>query len=197
MKKVRLFIFISFILILGGCDKYISSHKYYDTNISKIGHIELLTLEEIIEKHNLSKMLKYKNIRETIGYTNHSDLKKIRIEFYIKFDNNEFTIQNLILNPCSSKKSYNVLFSEYPEKLNLIEDPYGIDRGHFYIDIEKLKELGYITKNREEQEDLCLFEEWAALYGELIYTKKHYKSNKLVYKAEEINSIVEAYEATR
>jgi len=177
------------ILSFQGCK---TKHKYYDINISKIGNIELLTIEEIREKHNLS--LNDSRMKDYLGYKDKSDLKKLKIEFFTEFSKNHST-NPLILNPCSSKKIYDIYENDYPERSQLFENENDVYRVHTYFDMEILKELGYIAKNSEEQEDLCLFTQFTSEYGMFSgLTIEHYKSNKLVYKAEEINNIVEAYE---
>ena len=195
MKKNRLFILsilvFTTLISLQGCK---DEHKYYDLNISKSGNITLEKVSNLIKIYNLNMNDELRQY--SVGYKTDNDLTSYRMGFHIDGD----IYSTAVLSFCDSTRSFNML----PPKTDIPEIQLSVgysysneNRDHFYYDIELLKKGGYITKTLENQKNLCLFLEWTETYGELIQTKKHYKSNKLVYKAEEINSIVEAYEAMR
>ncbi len=62
-----------------------------------------------------------------------------------------------------------------------------------YFDIDKLKQLGYISSDSEKQQDLCIYIYRPYMGNFSKHTK--YVSNDIVLTADEINELVREYEA--
>jgi len=217
MQKILLFITI--LVLFQACDdEYekkspdLALTEERNITIQKNGDIRLERIEEILTapylpsyKHDyLAENGRYRLYLAGDRYR--ADLNDLRMGFHI-FGK----IGGAILSPCSSTKVYDNVdntydtsrerYEEFQPGILINPDPeYSNNRptqAFIYFDIKKLRKLGYITDN---QEDLCLFNEYI-IYDEsygISYDdngiKYYYKTNKLRYKAEEINQIVKRYE---
>ncbi len=125
------------------------------------------------------------------------------ISFYFTHESRSYdpyetnSIAAIVLIPCDSSLNYDdyikypIYFrfdDKYPEE-PLLPKKYGA-----FFKVEDLKELGYIAKDRDEQKDLCLFEKMKLSgWGWVNY----FSSNRLIYKPQEINAVMDEYEALR
>lgn len=218
MNKTLLIIFLlSTLTLFQGCGSSESERKSPDLanivkkniTIQKNGDIRLERIEEILTASYLSEYATEhlsENGRYRLylaGYQDKASLNDLRLAFYIFGD-----IGGAILSPCSSTKVYDNVENTYDTSRERYEefqptlqdmpisDENQTFKSYVYFDIKKLQNLGFIT---QKQEDLCLFNEY------IVYDEDHslsddtgtkylYKSNKLRYKAKEINRIVKKYE---
>ncbi len=196
MKKLNLklgYLLVA-ILTMIGCTEQIE-HK-----ISKEGSIGLENIVETRNKYfNHSKSKKF--LEKHYNYTDklsEERLKKVyKLSFYIFYMGSKGYTENVNLGvallPCDSTLEYDS-YEKYPaydsaHYIITASAVYGV-----YFKIEDLERLGYIAKDRDEQKDLCLFEK--ALIPK-IFTKTYISSNRLIYKAEEINAIVNKYRSLK
>nr|MCH9813199.1 hypothetical protein [Campylobacterota bacterium] len=140
------------------------------------------------------------SLKKDYGYTGELTYealeKTYRLSFYVNLLDEEDNIIGMVLLPCDSSLEYDN-FEKYPahDGVQYVEYPvvneslYGA-----YFSIEALEALGYIAKDQNEQKDLCLFVRYTT---ENMSTFYKYSSNILTYTAEEINSVMDAYEVLR
>jgi len=102
----------------------------------------------------------------------------------------------LVVQPCEYDKKYDD-YTKYPFHSGGIvggnsEQNESVLSAYFLI--ENLIDAGYIVENSDEQKDLCMFQ---IGYTEGMGYKKYISSNDIVYTAEEINAVMDAYEALK
>jgi|GEM_PF-1600896 len=222
LKHSYLLVAMLLLFWMTGCEKKIN---ITDT-IAKDETLKLMSLDEIIQYDNYEQMnyqVPYKNseitpeqitmdvIREELKYNSEyvvhdgnytqEDLENdYRIVFHFTLENrsrNRFgnDLAGIVLLPCDSTLQYDnlldypVYFRFYGTRTNDLPKHY---IAHFKIDA--LKNIGYIAENPNQQQDLCLFEKMqTGGMGETVYIS----SNKLIYTAEEINAVMDEYEALK
>lgn len=185
-KLSSLLVMMCFLMLLLGCTK---EHKYYTTTITKQGQITLETLSEILNKHNLDSQSLAEFQKSALGI---DDVNNIDFEAYrmgIKILEGDTGLYFFVIDTCDSLLSYDTA-EDYPGYTNRIREG---KSSYLYYDIEKLKKLGYVSSDRTQQKDLCIFSKSTSESGIPPYIET-YSSNILTYTAEEINKIVQQYE---
>ena len=204
------------LIVMTGCFKV--KEFYITDKISKDS--PSLVIENILDIYqqyqgsydgtdNGNKDIKYR-YKYSGNFTQESLENTYRLSFYIKLDStnleevtgiedDEHKIFGIVLLPCDSSLDYSD-YEKYPifnfgDQVRFYTETnrtIGITGAH--LKIEDLEEIGYISEDRNEQKDLCLFEKTETSgWG----WKHNTSSNKLRYTAQEINAIMEEYEGLR
>ena len=207
------------LIVMTGCFKV--KEFYITDKISKDS--PSLVIENILDIYqqyqgsyngtdNENKDIKYR-YKYSGNFTQESLENTYRLSFYIKLDSTDFAkvtgfehvsesdrvANGIVLLPCDSSLDYSD-YKKYPifefaTQVRFYTETnrtIGITGAHFKI--EDLEEIGYISEDRNEQKDLCLFEKTETSgWG----WKHNTSSNKLRYTAQEINAIMEEYEGLR
>jgi hypothetical protein len=187
------------ILTIQGCGTDSDNTKSTKLNIKKNGVITLESYLDFKDKYDWENRDILEKIEKDYIMTNGSKKYLPRLGFHINSTNTSSQIYGFLLNPCISTEEYDttkIKPKEYEDSLVLNRDSYNsLYDLDIYFNIQKLKELGYISKKKEEQKDLCLFNQWTYEgEGRLGSTLNYFYTNKLRYKAEDLNRIIEVYE---
>ncbi len=194
-------------LLLTGCK---TETRYRTYQISKSNNLVLENLQKIDHQYFQSAYPLNKGVYEAFennyGYSGDISKEALEKEYRLSLYVNIESIDNesyeglggplgLVLLPCSSSIKYDD-FKKYPIHYHAHNIRYPVEKKTVgaYFKIEDLEEIGYITKDRSKQTDLCLFEKEKT--GGMGY-KVYNTSNKLIYTAQEINEILDEYEALR
>jgi len=192
-------------IFLIGCSKEV---RHIDDKISKDGSVVVENLYEIISQNygfdnkNLQNILKYRLHYEG-NYTQSELMKEYRLSFYFTHDSRSYdpyetnSIAAVVLIPCDSSLNYDD-YIKYPIHFRFDDsypqEPYLPKKYGAFFKVEDLESYGYISKDRDKQKSLCLFEKWRS--GGM-GNDDYFSSNKLIYTAEEINAVMDAYEALK
>jgi len=192
-------------VIFSACEK---KQEYLELQISKNGDLTLESLYTLANKYNildrndLSRILKIDYQYE--GNINQEALMNTyRLGVHFRDDtardekkDKYSSVWGIVLEPCNSSIEYDD-YEKYPihnrtssKPVTYISEP--LYSGYFKI--EDLEKIGYIAQERDKQQDLCVFIKHKV--GGMGYERRIY-SNKLIYTAEEINAVMDEYEALK
>jgi len=130
-------------------------------------------------------------------YPDDLTLEEIENEYFIRLSFERELIKSpiaVVIEPCEMKIEYDDAFS-YPAHTTPLRN--GEENLNVLFRIKNLKQLNYISLDRAKQKDLCLFRKNLFVHTGGTFKVEHdyITSNKLIYTAEEINSIVDNYES--
>ncbi len=195
---------LAVVLSFTGCGQ---DTKIYKLDISKNGKIGLENILEIHSKYSKYDIFSGNEVRETLrkhysydgNPTKEALEKAYRLSLYIDLNDRKLEtnyILGVVLLPCKLELEYSN-YDEYPVYNSVSNIEYPTVKPYTYLanfKVEELEELGYITKDKNQQKNLCLFVRYTT---ENMTNKYKVSSNKLIYTAKEINEIMDEYEGLR
>ncbi len=190
------------VLSFTGCGQ---DTKIYKLDISKNGKIGLEDLVEIHKKYSKYDILSGAEAKKSLQkhYNYNGELTKealdnaYRLSFYIDLHTENKSIDGVVLLPCEITSLKYDNFEKYPAHDGVASIRYPDHKAYTYgahFSIEELEKLDYISKDKNQQRDLCLFVKYTS---EDMSTRYKVSSNKLIYTAKEINEIMDEYEGLR
>ncbi len=201
MYSCLLAVMLSIIITFSACTK----QENRKDQLSRNGNITLENLYEITSKYypsdrNITYIL-------SVGYQHDGEttqevlLNTYRLGFHFRDDTakdeNGYVVDwGMVLEPCNSTLKYDY-YDRYPIYNRSSSKPSNFNSEPLYsvyFKIEDLEKIEYITKDRNKQKNLCLFkkDKTGGMGLEVSIS-----SNKLIYTAKEINSIMDEYEGLR
>jgi len=188
------------IFLFIGCSK---ETKKYDTKYIKYKGITLERLYDVYSRNtyaekNQDRLAEY--LQSVYNYkgdiSQEALLETYVVGFHVKDETGIAEYYGFVLQPCEYSKDYKN-FESYPihRQLSSVwnsKKDQKVLSAYFLID--DLISIGYFSKNSYNQKNLCFFE---IVKTEDMAYNIYVKSNDIVYTAEEINAVMDAYEALR